>query len=317
MSLDIQALSNVPYFISGLLATIGNVCVLVVFCKHKKLRKNPHNQLLLNLVISDLGISLFGYPLTTSSNYAGRYLYGKVGCIIQGFMTFTLAQTDMNTLACLSVYRFISVCMPGDVHRLTRSVTIKVIIFLWLYSLLWTVPPLLGWSAYTYEPFGTSCSIDWDDKESGAVAYTWCLIIYCYIVHILIIAYCYYKIAMKAKEVHSRLKHFTIGGICNSDSMCLRRVQMERKSSLMSVLLTVTFIILWSPYAFVCVWSVYNPNLPNWITTWPTMFAKFTCTLNPFLYFMTHPTFKRHVMALFPRGKDPPPRSGQEMRPLG
>ena len=29
----------------------------------------------------------------------------------------------------------------------------------WLYSLFWTVPPLLGWSSYGLEGAGTSCSV--------------------------------------------------------------------------------------------------------------------------------------------------------------
>ncbi|XP_055955064.1 rhodopsin, G0-coupled-like [Patella vulgata] len=151
----IKPLSDSGYLGSAIYLTcLGNSLIIAMFLKEKKLRMKPHNLLLLNLAVSDLGISLFGYPWTTASCYAGRYLFGRVGCTIQGFMTFTLAQTDMNTLACLSFYRYINICKPHHMISL-----------MWAYSLVWTVPPLFGWSSYIPEPFGTSCSIDWKNGE--------------------------------------------------------------------------------------------------------------------------------------------------------
>lgn len=97
---------------AGVISTVGNSLVLAIFLRDKDLLKKPQNLLLVNLAISDIGISVFGYPWTVASNYAKRYLFGSAFCSIQGFMTFTLAQTDMNTLACLSVFRYITICYP-------------------------------------------------------------------------------------------------------------------------------------------------------------------------------------------------------------
>ncbi|XP_046548053.1 rhodopsin, G0-coupled-like [Haliotis rubra] len=289
--------NNIIYA-EGTTATVGNALVILTLCRNRKLRRKPHNQLLFNLAISDIGISLFGYPLTTASSFAGRYLFGRVGCLIQGFTCFTLAQANINTLAFLSVYRYVSVCYPEHSYYLNFA-TRKVIVCLWVYALMWTLPPLMGWSAYTFEPFGTSCSVDWSSTDKGSVAYTWCLIVYCYSVHIVLMAFCYYKIVKKAWSVRDNLNTTVVVGLRLSEGAFLHKMRRERRVTLIALAITISFILLWSPYTFVSLWTVYCRNLPIWVTTLPTMFAKASCMINPVLYYFTNPSFRRNITILF------------------
>lgn len=41
----------------------------------------------------------------------------------------------------------------------------------WGHALFWTIAPLLGWSSYTFEPTGISCSFNWNDRSVGGVLY--------------------------------------------------------------------------------------------------------------------------------------------------
>ena len=52
---------------------------------------------------------------------------------------------------------------------------------------------ILGWSKYTYEPFGTSCSMNWQGTEIKDITYTIATCITCYAIHVTIIVFCYYK----------------------------------------------------------------------------------------------------------------------------
>ncbi|ESP03910.1 hypothetical protein LOTGIDRAFT_156508 [Lottia gigantea] len=285
--------TGIYLLITGIIATIGNLMVLVMFARDRKLRRKPHNMLLLNLAISDFGVSLCGYPLTTASNFAQRYLFGSTGCIIQGFLTFTLALTDMNTLACLSVYRYITVCKPHYINKLDIKCTLRIIVFLWCYSFLWTVPPLLGWNSYIFEPFGTSCSIDWMNSEPFAQAYTWCLVLFCYLIHLITMIVCYFHVVRRTKELNISLDLSSPSVGTPAEVECCSKLHLEKHVTWMSVIMTSTFIILWTPYAFVCLWSVHDNTLPAWITTWPTMFAKASCMVNPVVYYMSNPLFRK------------------------
>lgn len=71
----------------------------------------------------------------------------------------------------------------------------------WLYSLTWTVPPLLGWSSYGLEGAGTSCSVTWTDHSSESQAYIICLFIFCLGLPVLVMVYSYGRLLYAVKKV--------------------------------------------------------------------------------------------------------------------
>lgn len=71
----------------------------------------------------------------------------------------------------------------------------------WLYSLFWTVPPLLGWSSYGIEGAGTSCSVSWTVQTAQSHAYIICLFTFCLGIPILVMIYCYGRLLLAVKQV--------------------------------------------------------------------------------------------------------------------
>lgn len=74
----------------------------------------------------------------------------------------------------------------------------------WLYSLFWTVPPLLGWSSYGIEGAGTSCSVSWTAQSAQSHAYIICLFTFCLGIPILVMIYCYGRLLWAVKQVERR-----------------------------------------------------------------------------------------------------------------
>ncbi|XP_022254306.1 rhodopsin, G0-coupled-like [Limulus polyphemus] len=192
--------------IVGVVATVGNCLVVSVFFKRRDLKKIGHSILLVNVALTDLGISVFGYPFTTVSGYMGKWVFGDFICRMYAFVCFTLSMISINTLVVLSIYRYITICKPhyskyhfiflllylsrhrwrnrgkgywGHVpllkkfskYKLTRGNTKKVLVVIWVYALLWSLPPLVGWKGYSYEAFGTSCSLDWHNYGTLNMVY--------------------------------------------------------------------------------------------------------------------------------------------------
>lgn len=81
----------------------------------------------------------------------------------------------------------------------------------WLYSLFWTVPPLLGWSSYGLEGAGTSCSVSWTANTAQSHAYIICLFIFCLGLPILVMIYCYSRLLLAVKQVKSTVYVFVCG----------------------------------------------------------------------------------------------------------
>ncbi|XP_067673907.1 opsin-5-like [Haliotis asinina] len=287
-------------FLVGVLATFGNVVVLHIFYKNKKLLKNPQNLFILNLTISDLGISLFGYPLTTTSCFAQRFLYGEIGCLIQAFTTFILALSDMKTLVGLSVYRYIYMCWPHLKHRLTVDFTKKVIAGLWLYSLFWAVMPLVGWSRYALEPFGTSCSIDWTLRTINGRTYTSALIFFCFVVNIGIIGFSYWNVVRTSRRLMRRLRT-TMASISIEEAVEQRNISKEDRLVWITMAMVVSYAVLWSPYAILAVVFTTVDGLAPWMSTIPTMMCKSSCLVNPLIYCMFNQDFRNYVVGICSR----------------
>lgn len=77
----------------------------------------------------------------------------------------------------------------------------------WIYSLVWTVPPLLGWSSYGVEGAGTSCSVRWSSESAESTSYIVCLFIFCLVVPVMVMMYCYGRLLYAVKQVSSSCSH--------------------------------------------------------------------------------------------------------------
>lgn len=73
----------------------------------------------------------------------------------------------------------------------------------WLYALLWTSPPLLGWSRYGPEGAGTTCSVQWHLRSPASVSYVLCLFVFCLLLPFLVMVYSYARILVAVRRVSS------------------------------------------------------------------------------------------------------------------
>lgn len=73
----------------------------------------------------------------------------------------------------------------------------------WIYSLVWTVPPLIGWSSYGVEGAGTSCSVRWSSESAKSTSYIICLFIFCLVIPVMVMMYCYVRLLYAVKQVSS------------------------------------------------------------------------------------------------------------------
>lgn len=82
----------------------------------------------------------------------------------------------------------------------------------WLYSLVWTVPPFFGWSSYGPEGPGTTCSVQWHQRSSRNISYVTCLFIFCLLLPLLLMMFCYGKILFAVRGV-SQCRWLTLYGL--------------------------------------------------------------------------------------------------------
>nr|XP_023667156.1 opsin-3-like [Paramormyrops kingsleyae] len=272
----------------GLIMVLGffnNLIVLILFCKFKTLR-TPVNMLLLNISISDMLVCIFGTPLSFASSLRGRWLVGRYGCMWYGFINSCFGIVSLISLAMLSYDRYstLTVHRKGGLHFRKPLLAVGGS---WLYSLLWTVPPLLGWSSYGLEGAGTGCSVTWTARTLLSHSYIICLFIFCLVLPVSLMVYCYSRLLYVIRQAGKTRK------------TAARRRQLH--ILFMVVAAGACYLLCWMPYGIVALTATFGrPGIiPPIASVVPSILAKSSTVINPVIYFLMNKQFYRCLLILF------------------
>ncbi|XP_069013564.1 opsin 7, group member a [Embiotoca jacksoni] len=295
---DIAFHSNIPvplditvavvYSVFGLCSLFGNSTLLYLSYKKKHLLK-PAEYFIINLAISDLGLTLSLYPMAITSSIYHRWLYGKTVCSIYAFCGMLFGICSLTTLTLLSMVCFVKVCYPLYGNRFNWVHGRLLIACAWVYALLFACSPLAHWGEYGPEPYGTACCIDWrlSNQHTTARSYTVALFIFCYILPCCVIVASYTGILVTVQASRKTVERHA-----------MRQTHMSSIQTIivkLSVAVCIGFFAAWSPYALVSMWAAFGhvENIPPLAFAMPAMFAKSSTIYNPIIYLMLRPNFRR------------------------
>nr|XP_055070636.1 teleost multiple tissue opsin 2b [Misgurnus anguillicaudatus] len=272
----------------GLIMTFGffnNLIVLILFCKFKMLR-TPVNMLLLNISVSDMLVCVFGTSLSFASSVRGRWLLGRRGCMWYGFINSCFGIVSLISLVVLSYDRYSTLTVYHK-HGPDYRKPLLAVGGSWLYSLIWTVPPLLGWSGYGLEGAGTSCSVSWTQRSAQSHAYIICLFIFCLGLPVLIMIYCYGRLLYAVKQVRK-----------NRRTAARKR---EYHVLFMVIATVVCYLLCWMPYGVVALMATFGRpgTISPVASVVPSLLAKSSTVINPLIYILMNKQFYRCFLLMF------------------
>ncbi|KAG8580992.1 hypothetical protein GDO81_007510 [Engystomops pustulosus] len=124
-------------FLSGLLF---NGAAVYVFCKVRK-KKSLSTICLLNLAVADLLFLIF-LPLRIAYYHKdGNWIFGDFLCRVTTFSFFFSMYSSIFFLACMNIFRYMSVVHPNTVKVKTAIIVCAVV---WVFTGLSTIPFLLS-----------------------------------------------------------------------------------------------------------------------------------------------------------------------------
>ena len=171
-----------------ILSIVENFCVLYAIKRFKTLRTVP-NYFIASLSLADVLYAIFGSPSMIATTISKGWVLGDFYCNVIGIINTLSCTASITTLVAISVNRYIAVSRPFRIIRIyTFRNTILIIIMIWFASLLFSAPPLFGWSNFT--PGSNFCVIDARIHPS----YTIMLTVTHYISPAILQPICYYKI---------------------------------------------------------------------------------------------------------------------------
>ncbi|KAL6491115.1 hypothetical protein MHYP_G00014600 [Metynnis hypsauchen] len=295
---DIAFLSSIPkaadiiiavvYTIFGICSLLGNSTLLYVSYKKKRYLK-PAEFFIINLAVSDLGLTLSLYPLAIMSNFSHRWLFGRVCCIMYAFCGVLFGICSLTTLTLLSLVCFVKVCYPLYGNRFTVAHGCLLLVCAWVYALVFACSPLAHWGEYGPEPYGTACCIDWrtSNQRSSARSYMVVLFAFCYLLPCVLIVTSYTRILLTLRASRRTMEQHISAPthLSNIHAIIIK----------LSVAVCIGFFAAWSPYAVVSMWAAFGQikSIPPLAFAMPAMFAKSSTIYNPIVYLLLRPNFRR------------------------
>ena len=270
-----------------------NGLVCVVFYKNKQLLNAP-NIFIASVALSDFLYSVTSLPLLVVTNALGRWIYGDSGCTATAFIATWSGLTSLMNLSLASYERYVALVFLYKKNRtFSRKRAICLSVAMWLYALFWSVMPLSGWSGFELEGIGTSCSVRWKSHDKMDLSYNICLILACYILPVSVMIVSYHrssreinKCARRAKQTWGKKSPFT-----------RKALEMERKMVVLFGVMTVAFLVAWTPYAIVSLISMISgPDTIDDVTaSIPAYIAKSSACYNPILYVFLYKRLRREI----------------------
>ncbi|KAK2819160.1 hypothetical protein Q5P01_024721 [Channa striata] len=101
----------------------------------------------MNLGVSDFLMAITQSPIFFVNSLYKGWIFGETGCKIYAFCGALFGITSMINLLAISVDRYIVITKPLQAIQWTsKRHTCLIIALVWLYSLAWSLAPLIGWS---------------------------------------------------------------------------------------------------------------------------------------------------------------------------
>ncbi|XP_060624664.2 opsin-VA-like [Anolis sagrei] len=275
-------------FVVTLLSLSENFTVILVTIKFKQLRQ-PLNYVIVNLSVADFLVSLIGGTISFSTNLKGYFYMGHWACVLEGFAVTFFGIVALWSLALLAFERYVVICRPLGNMRLNGKHAALGIAFVWIFSFIWTVPPIMGWSSYTTSKIGTTCEPNWYSGDYNDHTFIITFFTTCFILPLLVILVSYGKLMRKLRKVSD-----TQGRLGTTR-------KPERQVTRMVVIMILAFLICWSPYAAFSILVTTCPSieLDPRLAAIPAFFSKTATVYNPVIYVFMNNQFRKCLVQLF------------------
>ncbi|XP_026076295.1 melanopsin-B-like isoform X2 [Carassius auratus] len=277
----------VAFFVAviGAVGVIGNMLVMYAFFSNKKLR-TPPNYFIMNLAVSDFLMAITQSPIFFVNCLYKEWVFGEMGCKMYAFCGALFGITSMINLLAISIDRYIVITKPLQAIRWTSGRrTLIIILLVWIYSLSWSLAPLMGWSSYIPEGLMTSCTWDYVTSTPANKSYTLMLCCFVFFIPLGIISYCYLFMFLAIRDASRDLEK--LGSHVRKTALIQQQsIKTEWKLAKIAFVVIIVFVLSWSPYACVTLiaWAGYSHVLTPYSKAVPAVIAKASAIYNPFIY---------------------------------
>ena len=245
------------YFLSFVLALIGNVIIGIIVYRARSIRK-PINFFIVNMAMSDLLFPIVGFPYLVieinSGNWSLRGPVGQALCKLHIFLLFVSALVSTQSLVLIAVDRFGAVVFPLRSPLISSKRCRFFILTTWIIAVAANIPNAMTYELVEHKE-GMVCVHKWNEVFGESLSYrnyiVSILVVFWYVAMVLI-AILYMTVVIKLKS-----QNIPGEGSANGREQQSRRQKNVLK---MSIAIVVTFIVCWLPATIWWFLILYPPD---------------------------------------------------------
>lgn len=263
----------------------GNGVVIYIFATTKSLRK-PSNLFIINLAAADFLMMMSNAPPMVIASYYETWTFGPLMCDLYAFCGSLFGCASIWTMTMIAFDRY-NVIVKGLAGRpLTNAGAISRIIFIWLFSLVWTIFPFFGWNRYVPEGNMTACGIDYLTKSWFSRSYILCYSLCCYYMPLVLIVHSYWYIlaavAAHERNMREQAKKMNVASLRAADNSNTSTECRLAKVALTTIAL---WFMAWTPYGVINYCAIFElTTITPLFTIWGSLFSKANAVYNPIVY---------------------------------
>nr|ABI97876.1 long wavelength-sensitive opsin [Neominois ridingsii] len=285
----------------GFISIAGNGMVVYIFTTTKTL-KTPSNVLVVNLAFSDFLMMTVMSPPMVVNCYYETWVFGPLACQLYACAGSLLGCVSIWTMTMIAFDRYNVIVKGIAAKPMTINGALLRVLGIWLFSLGWTVAPMIGWGRYVPEGNMTACGTDYLDKSWLNRSYILVYSLFCYYSPLLLIIYSYFfiiqAVAAHEKAMREQAKKMNVASLRSSDQANTSAECKLAKVALMTISL---WFMAWTPYLVINYSGIFETmQISPLVTIWGSVFAKANAVYNPIVYGISHPKYRAALYARFP-----------------
>lgn len=293
---------GITIIIIGIISVCGNGVVLYLMASVKSLR-SPNNLLVMNLAVSDFCMLFFMMPTMSSNCFAETWILGPLMCEIYGMVGSLFGSASIWSLVMITMDRYNVIVKGMAAKPLTKVKALMWILFVWVWSLAWTIAPMYGWSRYVPEGSMTGCTVDYLSTDPNPMSYLVTYAVFVYFLPLFIIIYCYAFIVMQVaaheRSLRAQAKKMNIASLrANEDN---KKASAEFRLAKVAMMTICCWFMAWTPYLILSFLGIFSDReqLTPMSSIWGAVFAKASACYNPLVYAISHPKYKAALYEKF------------------
>nr|BAO03858.1 longwave opsin [Sogatella furcifera] len=285
----------------GFLSVSGNAMVVYIFCSTKSLR-TPSNLFVVNLAFSDFLMMFTMSPTMVINCYYETWVLGPFMCELYGMLGSLFGCASIWSMVMIALDRYNVIVKGLAAKPLTNKRAILKLLFVWVFSLGWTLAPFFGWNRYVPEGNMTACGTDYLTKDWFSRSYIIVYGFFVYFMPLFMIIYSYWFIVQAVfaheKQMREQAKKMNVASLRSAESQNTSQEMKLAKVALMTIAL---WFFAWTPYLVINFSGIFETaTISPLFTIWGSVFAKANAVYNPIVYGISHPKYRAALGKKFP-----------------